>query len=305
VLLLEDLLGQLPVQEFAAVVVNDAVVTVGEECVLHLLRGNTRTHEQVNERSRVLEVDVVVTGTVLNDDTTSDVLETGSIVNTRPVVSLNIVLGELHVTLRVDGVVEAPVADGCGDHSERDDGISQLNDLGRKVSSVRPTEDTNVLLVDPRVLRKLLSSPDLVLSLELSKVRSDSGTELAALATSTTAVNSQGDVRELRVRGNVSLPVESTELLVHFLRIGTSVRDQEHRVLLAGIKVRGQAKHGVQSETVRVLQVHVGDVGQVVGLESVVQSLVVDNGADGLGGVDSVELLVRNVGSSCRSLVAV
>lgn len=225
-LLLKQLLAQLLVHKRALRVVADAVVRVGEPGHLELLWADAVSHQQISESGSVLKVNIVIAGSVLNQEATGNLLEAVRVVHRRLVVSSSVERGCLHVSLGVHGVVEAPVRDGSGGDTQRDDGIANFDHLGREIPAIRPAPDTNLGGIDPRILGQPLGGPDLVLGLKITQVGGDRGTESAALETGATVVNSKSDVLELGIGSNIGVPAKRLHSLVDLLSTGAAIGSQ-------------------------------------------------------------------------------
>jgi len=115
VLLVVQQAAEVLVQVHVRAVVSDAVVAVGVDPPVHLLGADAVADQQVDERRRVLVVDVVVAETVLDAEAAGHVLEALGVADCGAFVAVGVGLWRAHVALRVHGVVESPVGDRGGD----------------------------------------------------------------------------------------------------------------------------------------------------------------------------------------------
>ncbi|KAL2287132.1 hypothetical protein FJTKL_06133 [Diaporthe vaccinii] len=169
VLLFPEPLGQRLVQEDSIAIVPNIVIRVAKDHRVELLRADSLAHQVVGQHSSILEVHIVVADAVGDLEATSNVLEALRLPHRRGVVPSRIQLRRLHVTLRVHGVVEAPVRDRRRDQPKREDAAVELDDLGRQVPAVRPAPVGDVVRVGRgQPLGDLLRRPDLVLRLEVA-----------------------------------------------------------------------------------------------------------------------------------------
>ncbi|KAI6756129.1 hypothetical protein HG530_011865 [Fusarium avenaceum] len=148
----------------------------------------------------MLVMNVVITCTVEDAESTVDVLETVDVVHGCLEVAFAVILKGLHVALGVHGIVEAPVRHRCCDEAEAKYSGVGLDGLGCEVSAVRPAPHADLLrvyVVEP--LDELLGSPDLIQRLKFSELRGHKRAVLSAAHGSTTVIDGVDNVLQLRV----------------------------------------------------------------------------------------------------------
>ena len=157
----------------------------------------------------------------------------------------------MHVSLRVDRVVEAPVGDGCHCHAVLE-GLTGVHfkRLQSHESAVRPAPDGDLVSVDILLGSELFGDGDLVMRLPVAHVSTDDAAVLPTEEACTAAVDSDHDVT--KSRSDVRLEIDH-EAAINFLESRTVVEVEEDRVLFLRIEVRRAALDNVKLKAIDVV----------------------------------------------------
>jgi hypothetical protein len=111
------------VNDAIGIVEVDAMVAVWEH--MHIIVGNASLIQLVEQLQGVLEVHVVV-AVAMHDQEFDILTESSHVADGRIVVTAGVVLRGVHVSLRIHGIVEAPIGDWCDGHAVLE-GLSSIH----------------------------------------------------------------------------------------------------------------------------------------------------------------------------------
>lgn len=112
------------------------MITIREPLNMELLRADPTHSQSVDENSRVLEMHIVVSSSVLDEEAPTYVLETGRLADRSCVVACFVGGEQLHVSLGVHGVVKSPVRDRSCQNGKGKSVAVEFEDFASEVTTV-------------------------------------------------------------------------------------------------------------------------------------------------------------------------
>ena len=114
----------------------DVMITICEPLNMELLRADLPHSQSVDQDGRVLEMHIVVSSSVLDEEAPTYVLETSRLADRSGVVTCFIGGEQLHVSLGIHGVVESPVRDRSCQDGEGESVAVEFEDFSGEVATV-------------------------------------------------------------------------------------------------------------------------------------------------------------------------
>lgn len=105
------------------------MITIREPLHMELLRADLPHSQRINQHRRVLEMHIIISSTVLNEESSSHVLEPGGLADRGSVVATFVGGEQFHVPFCVHAVIETPVGDGRGENGEGEGVGVELEDF--------------------------------------------------------------------------------------------------------------------------------------------------------------------------------
>ena len=229
------------------------VRTVVLVSVVHGIVGDTVRDQLRREDGRVLEMHVVVSCSVDQQEARRRQNGTRARQHRRDIVAGGVGGRRLHEALRVGRVVVVPLGDGRDGHGHSDRLGGSRDDAARHEAAVAPAPQANVGGIDVAQRREVVGDSELVLGLddaELQVGRFEEG--IATAAGATVVGDHDNDVHrggEEHVEAQVRRRLHA---LADLLRIRAAVHVHQDRVLGGGLGVEARRidEHGVESGAV-------------------------------------------------------